>query len=64
MDLGDICDADFYERKAHFKSQMCNISSTPEETVWAEEYAHKEATAEILSEIHVMLFELLKRSNP
>lgn len=64
MDLDDISDADFDERQEHYKNQWCNERSTLDELVWAEKHGHDMATAEMLTEIHVMLRELLKRSNP
>ena len=64
MDLDEISDADFYERKHHYKSQMCNDDSPIEEKIWANKYGHDVASGEMLNEIHVMLRELLKRSNP
>lgn len=65
MDLDDICDSDHGERQAHFKDQVSNsFSSSAEDRVWANKYGHDMATAEMLDEIHVMLRELLKRSNP
>lgn len=64
MDLNEISDVDFYERQAHYKSQWCNDNSSIEAQLLAEQYGHDMATAEMLTEIHVMLRELLKRSNP
>lgn len=64
MDLNDISDADFYERQEHYKNRWCNDKSTWDEKVLAEKHGNVEASAEMLNEIHVMLQELIKRSNP
>ena len=64
MDLGDISAADFEERQEHFKKQVSNENSSLETQAWAFDYGRDMATAEMLNEIHVMLRELLKRSNP
>ncbi len=64
MDLDEISDADFYKRVEHYKNQWCNDQSSVEDKIYAEQHGHEIATAEMLNEIHVMLRELLKRSNP
>ncbi len=64
MDLDEMSDASFSEREAHYRNQVCNENSNLEERAWAYKHGHQMATAEMLNEIHVMLRELLKRSNP
>lgn len=64
MELSDICDAGFGERRAHFMKQICPHDAPDRTRHDCDQVACSMAQEEMLDEIHVMLRELLKRSAP
>jgi len=62
MDLDDVSDASFGDRKAHYLKGWLREGASMEEKITVDQMTDRMVTAEMLDEIHTMLRELLKRS--
>ncbi len=61
MDIGDVCDADFAERRVHYARQMApDGNRVPAQLAEVMRDVDKRVAEEMIDEIHCMLLHLTK----